>query len=99
MCKKPKAQRSTYLGAGSFFLLLVTFQFQIIVPPRLLIFVFFVGPPFLIWTPPPPRLLIFWIFFCRIFQKLLKWIFLNKEPPKQRVNEMEQKEQEEHKRV
>ena len=34
-------------------------------PPRLLIFGFFVGPPFLIWTPLSPRLLIFQILFCR----------------------------------
>ena len=35
-------------------------------------------------------------FVLQIFQRLLKRIALNKEPQKQRVNEMEQEEQEDH---
>ena len=44
-----------------------TLQFQIIVPPRLLVFVFFVGPPPLINFPD---------FVLQIFQRLLKRIVL-----------------------
>ena len=71
-------------------------KFQIIVLPFLLIFGFFVGSP----APPSPflfgphPLINFPDFVLQIFQRLLKRIVLNKEPQKQRVNEMEQEEQE-----
>ena len=42
----------------------------------------------------PPRVITFPDFVLQIFQRLLKRIVLNKEPQKQRVNEMEQEEQE-----
>ena len=67
-------------------------------PLRLLVFVFFVGLSSLIWTldsPPLPHIN-FPDFVLQIFQRLLKWIVLNKEPQKQSVNEMEQEEQEYH---
>ena len=48
--------------------------------------------PFFIWNPP--QLINLLDFVWQIFQRLLKRIALNKEPQKQRVNEMEQEEQE-----
>ena len=43
----------------------------------------------------PTRLINFPDFVLQIFQRLLKLILLNKEPQKQRVNEMEQQEEQE----
>ena len=48
--------------------------------------------PFFIWNPP--QLINLLDFVWQIFQRLLKRIALNKEPQKQRVNEMEQEQQE-----
>ena len=50
-------------------------------------------PSFLIWHPLP--VINFPDFVLQIFQRLLKLILLNKEPQKQRVNEMEQQEEQE----
>ena len=55
-----------------------TLQFQIIVPPRLLIFGFFIGSPSFLFGSPPllPPLINFPDFVLQIFQTLLKPIVL-----------------------
>ena len=82
------------LGLWSFVIYLncfVTLQFQMIVPQLINFWIFCrTSLSYLV----PPRLITFPDFVLQIFQRLLKRIVLNKEPQKQRVNEMEQEEQE-----
>ena len=79
--KLPNILRRRILGNQE-----ITPQFQIIVPPLINPRI----PTPLIWDP---ALINFQDFVLQIFPKLLKWIARNKEPQKQRVDDMEQEEQ------